>query len=199
MGGWLNALLVQEGVLFSPSASGAPSQFTAPTDALAAIKINSHSATQSVPIVDINNASTLAAGSVSGEVIIRGKGTFDSVWFGNVMLRIDSELGSAASIMLTSRQVPGTISFLQHDNTGALQIGNTPDNFTTFAQIKLSATGDVKLAPDFAAGKLAFFGGSSAFAGTVKATVAGSKGANAALASLMTALAGYGLVTDTTT
>jgi hypothetical protein len=42
--------------------------------------------------------------------------------------------------------------------------------------------------------KLAFFGGTPA----VKATVTGSKGANAALTSLMTALVGLGLVTDTT-
>jgi len=42
---------------------------------------------------------------------------------------------------------------------------------------------------------LGFFAG----AGTAKATVSGAKGANAALGSLMTALAGYGLVTDSTT
>ena len=41
---------------------------------------------------------------------------------------------------------------------------------------------------------LAYFAGS----GTTKATVTGAKGSNAALASLMTALAGYGLVTDST-
>ena len=35
--------------------------------------------------------------------------------------------------------------------------------------------------------------------GAAKQTVTGSKGGNAALASLMTALAAYGLVTDTTT
>ena len=42
---------------------------------------------------------------------------------------------------------------------------------------------------------LGFFGG----AGTAKPTVTGSKGGNAALSSLMTALSGLGLVTDTTT
>jgi hypothetical protein len=35
--------------------------------------------------------------------------------------------------------------------------------------------------------------------GTAKPTVTGAKGGNAALASLMTALAGFGLVTDSTT
>ena len=45
-----------------------------------------------------------------------------------------------------------------------------------------------------ASDKLAFFAGTP----VVKATVTGSKGANAALGSLMTALAAYGLVTDTT-
>lgn len=44
-------------------------------------------------------------------------------------------------------------------------------------------------------GKLGLFSS----AGTTKATVTGSKASNAALASLMTALAGYGLVTDSTT
>lgn len=43
--------------------------------------------------------------------------------------------------------------------------------------------------------KLGFF----ASTGSAKATVTGSKGANAALASLLTALAGYGLLTDSST
>jgi len=43
--------------------------------------------------------------------------------------------------------------------------------------------------------RLGFFGGGAA----VKAAVTGSRGANAALASLLTALAGYGLITDSST
>ncbi len=48
-------------------------------------------------------------------------------------------------------------------------------------------------------GRLRFFGGVSLGAGSTKQTVTGSKGGNAALASLITALAAYGLITDNTT
>ena len=55
--------------------------------------------------------------------------------------------------------------------------------------------GSVKHTLDGAANKIGFFGATPA----VKATVSGSKGANAALTSLMTALVSYGIVTDSTT
>ena len=58
---------------------------------------------------------------------------------------------------------------------------------------QINSTNGLKLAG--ASDKLAFFGGTPA----VKATVPGAKGGNAALTSLMTALVGLGLVTDTTT
>lgn len=55
--------------------------------------------------------------------------------------------------------------------------------------------GNVKHTLDGTANKIGFFGATPA----VKATVSGAKGSNAALGSLLTALAAYGIVTDSST
>jgi hypothetical protein len=89
---------------------------------------------------------------------------------------------------------------------GQVQLINI--NMKVNGDLEMDATHDILLQPArnltiTAAAVLQLSGATLGFfattPGTAKATVSGSKGANAALASLMTALAGYGLVTDTTT
>lgn len=74
--------------------------------------------------------------------------------------------------------------------SGILTIGAT----TASGAAKLQITGGTSTDTLTVSGNTGFFG----TAATTKPTVTGSKGANAALASLMTALAGLGLVTDST-
>jgi hypothetical protein len=77
------------------------------------------------------------------------------------------------------------------------------DNTETDGTISIHSDGDLQLQSDSGTvfvqnaggGGLSFFG----VTGHVKETVTGSKGANAALTSLLAALAAYGLITDSTT
>jgi hypothetical protein len=71
----------------------------------------------------------------------------------------------------------------ENGNSG---VGGWPIYFATGGVVRMTIGG---------AGQMGFFGGSA----VAKPTVSGSKGGNAALTSLMNALAALGLVTDTTT
>lgn len=82
-----------------------------------------------------------------------------------------------------------------------LPVGNGPGTLGSGATFNLSWTQETGLSLSPSGGATAI-GGEVGFNGTApiaKPTVTGSKGGNAALASLMTALANYGLVTDSTT
>jgi hypothetical protein len=85
----------------------------------------------------------------------------------------------------------GSWVFFYCDGTN---VGTPAVGFGGITALSLSQKDSNGLTVGVTGSKLAFFGGTPA----VKATVTGSKGANAALTSLMTALVGLGLVTDTT-
>jgi len=71
----------------------------------------------------------------------------------------------------------------------------TPSNTSSDNALQVQNTASTVLFKIRSDGLIAFFGGT----GSLKPTVTGAKGSNAALGSLMTALAGLGLVTDSTT
>lgn len=87
----------------------------------------------------------------------------------------------------------GQIAFVC-EGTNVLTLSSTGEIFAEAAAFSsnLTASGNASLAS--ATGTLGFYGA----AGTAKPTISGAKGGNAALGSLITALAALGLITDTT-
>lgn len=79
----------------------------------------------------------------------------------------------------------------QGHNTGAAPTLK-PDGGDTNIGLNIYAKGSGTVMIGFTGQTVGFYGS----AGTTKQTVTGSRGSNAALASLLTALAGYGLITD---
>lgn len=122
--------------------------------------------------------------SVAGDAWIKGgTGTFAAVAGGSVSISggEPGNGGQHGNITLRCGTSPfggsqGNIT-LQPASTGAITLTNSSGTAI------LKAVGD---------GKLSFFNA----AGTTKPTVSGSRGGNAALASLLTALSGLGLLTD---
>lgn len=206
MSGWLHALLVADGVIFSPPSTGQSAVFQSPTDALAAIIVKAHSAGQTGPIADFSNngtATPTAAFTFRGN----GEGSFEgSPVIFEIIQETDADWGFVYRNKLNPNVDGGMVFYVDSSGNGSIQ--NSP-NGTILAAITFQSTGGILIASQFGSPiglsgdvvlssistKVGFFGTS----GTAKATVTGSKGANAALASLMTALAAYGLVTDTTT
>lgn len=105
--------------------------------------------------------------------------------------------GTITGLVLT--QAGGAVGSIT--STGAALVGgsgsgNATVNLTTTAITTLNlnpSAGNIKLGN--ASGSIGFFGG----AGATKPTVSGSKASNAALASLLAALSGLGLLADSTT
>lgn len=123
--------------------------------------------------IDVTAGAVQIGGTMGSPPRVYVRGSADN----NAYMRIDSGDGNHGVIYGAA-------------NTGANCFGGTitssPFEFRTNNTARLIFS---------AAGAIGFFGS----AGTTKPTVSGSKGANAALTSLMTALSGLGLVTDTTT
>lgn len=238
MGGYLHALLVQEGVAFiatlPSTAPGAPDrsiQFNNAgafagsagatilsngevlliprTDADPALVAHQFSNTQSAAIVDFVNQSTALV--ALGILSVRGKGLGNVDGFGSTTLLNISNDGNDYGLTFTNTALPaGTFAFNSFSSPGGYLIGSSNAAGTVFpamsfnsqtgviviqagtggATITVDATGGVKFNS-----KIGFYN----TAPVAKQTVTGSKGANAALASLMTALVAIGLFTDTTT
>lgn len=140
--------------------------------------------------------------------------------------RVDAE-NVAQQVLAYSPLFPGTSSTFRADGDGSVKMGNgrglgleifVPANPTMWPQVLGGTVGDMAkvtvVAPGVAnadiilygkgagsailglsAGKVGFFQAT----GAVKQTVTGSRGGNAALASLLTALAAYGIITDGST
>ncbi len=101
-------------------------------------------------------------------------------------------ISSTTSGMTIQTITAGTLN-LNSAGTGLVSIsGNGGVSVTAPANIGITATGGGAIQ---LTGTMGFFGNT----GTAKPTVTGSKVANAALTSLMAALSGFGLVTDSTT
>lgn len=169
MSGWLHALLVQDGVVFQSGGS----------------------------------SSSLSTGSVLIHLV---GAPFDPSLFG--ALSIQSADDSFDSIDMVNLSAPANsgIFFSWTDNAGSSVLDFSDG--TASALLRFDTGGDFSILTSRkiilnAATVLQLQGVTLGFfattPGTAKAVVTGSKGANAALASLMTALAGYGLVTDSTT
>lgn len=136
-------------------------------------------------------------------------GTVPAGFTNAVCLSIDPPSGASGlnlgidSAGLTRLQVATGIGVVPNESNARLMVqGSTADSTKISLRAQNSGSTDLFyvrndgflfLAP--AAGSLGFFAAS----GVTKQTVTGSKGANAALTSLMSALAAYGLVTDSTT
>lgn len=107
-----------------------------------------------------------------------------------------AKMGNGQGLGLEVYAAPGTTRWVQ-----ALGAASGPALITVIAPSDVNAdiilygkgTGAAILG--LSGGKIAFFQG----AGALKQTVTGSRGGNAALASLLTALAAYGIITDGTT
>lgn len=98
--------------------------------------------------------------------------------------------GSEASSLIFSTRVAGSfVDAMTLNGSGNLLVGTSTDGMT--------ASGSLAVAQDFAhrGSKLGFYNTAPA----TKQTITGSRGGNAALASLLTALATTGLITDSST
>ena len=102
----------------------------------------------------------------------------------------DTAQGTYQTWSVTATGGTVTAEAMRLQDSGILTIGATAASGTA----KLQVTGGTSTDTLAVSGNAGFFG----TAATTKPTVTGSKGANAALTSLMTALAGLGLVVDST-
>ena len=103
----------------------------------------------------------------------------------------DTAQGSAIAMQTTRAGTTTTAEAGRWSPNGNLLLGTTTDG-----AYKLDANGNSRITGTLTVTGSAGFNGS---APPAKPTVSGAKGSNAALASLLTALVHYGLVTDTTT
>jgi hypothetical protein len=97
--------------------------------------------------------------------------------------------GATGALDLSTR---GVILTTLHNQLASLNMDNTGGN----GVVTLFAFTNLILQLDAGFGKLGFF---DATTGAIKQTVTGSRGGNAALASLLTSLAAYDLIIDSTT
>jgi hypothetical protein len=87
---------------------------------------------------------------------------------------------------ISGARCPGSVSIIGLDSSGNAKTGIT---------VRASGTTEIKLALAHQGSTLGFFNTTP----TTKPTITGSRGSNAALADLLTKLAGLGLLTDSTT
>lgn len=206
MGGYLHALLVQEGVAFTGGGGGfgpAPFDFPNPSTDVATLGLGAfriHGDGLPLPALGGQNAMLTieTENDVLGNnaIAIFNRATANSamvckiadngqtIWFAEVAGVISTlEFGidfagilSPGSVALFGGGASGGGAYI----SGGANIGGQG--------IHIGITGD----------KLSFFN-NAANAPVIKQTVAGAKGGNAALTSLMAALVAYGFVIDTTT
>lgn len=141
--------------------------------------------TTSFPSLTVNGAST-----ITGDLTIQGTGKAYRLRRSGSSLDFE---GTGADMVISNwsgTNFDGTQhSFIRlASNAQALQLGGK-------VEVADALYGTVKHTLDGAANTIGFYGATPA----AKATVSGAKGSNAALASLLTALVAYGLVTDSTT
>ena len=86
---------------------------------------------------------------------------------------------------ISGANCPGSVSLIGRDSSGNGQTG---------VVVRASGTTEIRLALAHQGSTLGFFGATP----TTKPTITGSRGGNAALADLLTKLAGLGLLTDST-
>jgi hypothetical protein len=155
--------------------------------------------TLSLTNVSIGSGSATLTSVATGALSATGNPTFG--WNG------------AGGLIETLNGAAGTSRYIQIDSAGVLRWAFGADST---AEAGANAGTDFFIWPQSDAGawnataalaikrsnSAATFGGNVGFNGTAaiaKPSITGSRGANAALASLLTALASYGLVTDSTT
>jgi hypothetical protein len=116
--------------------------------------------------------------------------TISLVLNGGATSSVNLDLGAsqAMGLDMNASGSPPTVSLASMETGGTLFISSD-------GNMHLSSASGVVDVQQNGSGGLAFFGS----AGHVKEVVTGSKAANAALASLIAALAAYGLITDSTT
>lgn len=138
--------------------------------------------------ITLSNSSSAAVGA-AGTVVLRS----------NTQLQVSENAGAFATVAKGT----GAANTLPKwsNTTGTLTNSLVTDNGTTFAINTNKFTVTEASGNTSIAGTLSVTG-NSGFNGTApiaKPTISGSRGGNAALASLLTALANYGLITDSTT
>ena len=126
-------------------------------------------------------------GDLAGAYHFYGLDTGLSTWRqgASIQVKADGSATGSTSPMKFEVYTSGTLR-ATFNNAGNLMIGTATDGMT--------AAGSLAVAKDFAhrGSNLGFYNASP----TTKQTVSGSRGSNAALASLLTALAAIGLITD---
>lgn len=153
------------------------------------------------PALTIDGATTISTGgaaitgnsSVTGTLAVSGQVDIgDSLSFsGAPEALVVGNTDGNAEIMIGQSSTRGLEIYWLYNATA----GNATALIQTFSganQLQLMRDGAGALVLGGASSNVGFFNG----AGTTKQTVTGSRGGNAALASLLTALAAYGLLTD---
>jgi hypothetical protein len=185
MGGWMNRILQQEGAVLETQ--GNPNS-----------------------VVDIPiPASDVAVDK--GAVIIHGTGIANSAAFGNkVLLVLEQQDHNTQGLAIENKQSPSSaLYFVVNDAVGGNATSSILFRNGTINQVPSiqfgfpGHLGGIKISPDSdtlslgvdTTHAIGFYGTN----GLPQQTVTGAKGGNAALASLITALANLGLIVDGTT
>jgi hypothetical protein len=180
----LNASLLLGSTWASPAAIGTGTPAAGTFTALTA-KVDQTSATS----ITVSNAGTAGATTIMqfelAESIGSSRGWFRRYRDGSGL----TEIGFSADLNFLGGVGGSTASLMLLKSSGSLLVGTTTDGMT--------AGGSLAVAQDFAhrGSNLGFYNTAPA----AKQTVTGSRGGNAALASLLTALATTGMLTDSST
>lgn len=138
--------------------------------------------------------------TLTGVVVIQGSPTIGTDAAGTMALNVKAAAGVTRGINLmtgsTNRWlIRATADAESGSNAGSnFEIVARADDGSSLGTVLLVTRTDQGIVVGKAACKVGFYG----FAGATKQTVSGSRGGNAALASLITALAASGLITDST-
>jgi hypothetical protein len=176
----------------SPSGTaGGELSGTYPNPVLAATAVGAGSYTYASLTVDAKGRLTAASsgaapllltgGTVTGNLAVAGTGTFT----GGVTGPLTVGIAGQADLIITPGPATSNAVTISSSGTGGITIAGVPIASGAIGAVQFNST--------------ARFNGTVGFNNTApiaKPTVSGAKGSNAALASLLTALANYGLITD---
>lgn len=214
---WQGNSLTNAGFV-SASGTVAGSGFVRGANNTTAVAVRNAANSEDIPLLgtDSSNQVLLGGGTVgtTKRVVIRavgGSSTSSYVFseaevdFSINMLKLDCNAGTG-KLRFVAGGTPGTTgdgALIQapHASVVLAALDNTGANYKRLVEWGISANNALRIGMDATGGiavannPLAFFGGSPA----AKQTVNGAKGGNTALASLLTALAAYSFITDSST
>lgn len=140
-----------------------------------------------------------ASGFSGGNLVLQsGTGGSGADPPGNVQIQLNDDGTNSGTMQILAGAFGTTMAISYNDGSSAVSVATPKDNLTidagTSTQIMGGGYVGVSAGVSGGASRVGFFGS----IGATKPAVSGSRGGNAALASLLTALASLGLITDST-